>query len=585
MNEPDTNRSRRGWRQHPLAPAVVVGLLVVGVVNVYPMLWLALGSVRGDEGDITLEHYLSLFQRLGPIEALKNSIVFTGCSLVLGLGMAAVSALSTTRLQTPLAGWVRSMSIIAFVNPPWILAMAYAWLLSPQAGTFNRWSDALFGVKLFDAFSMPSMVFVAALFLYPYLYLTLSAALENVDSAYEEAALTAGASPWRMFRSVTLPLVTPAMVTSIVFSIVLLWESFSIPAILGTPGRIYVFATYLYRLLSTPPPELGLSAAVAVFFAVTAGLAVWLVLGLARRRHGGRFQVIGRKAHRTVRIEVGWVKYPLAIFNVSVIGLALLVPYATLLMLSLSQNLYERFSFSNLTLRHYTEHLRSPVFHEIFWNTLQVAFFMSISASLIALLVAYLDLRGRSRFEKLLSLSATFPIAVPGVAFVVGVAWAWLRPPLVLYGTIWIIVVCQISRFLPLGVQHLRDGLSQVQAELEEAARICGAGTLTMLWRITLPVIRPVAVATFLLLWMASMRDLLTPLFLGTGTPETATLSQRIYFLWGEGLTAQSASLAVILVSLMAALYALMRVVLGVWAPSVSRTKTPAPTGRPAIGV
>ena len=579
------NIPKRAWWKHPLAPALLAGFLVVGIVNLYPMFWLIVGSMIGADGDITLEHYRNIFQRLGPIEALKNSIVFTSCSLLLGLAMAAVSALSTTRLKTPLASWVRSMSIIAFVNPPWILAMAYAWLLSPQAGTFNRWSDALIGVKPFNAFSMPSMVFVAALFLYPYLYLTLSAALENIDSAYEEAALIVGASPWHMLRSVTMPLVTPAMVTSIVFSIVLLWESFSIPAILGAPARIYVFATYLYRLLSTPPPELGLSAAIAIFFAVTAGLSVWLVLGLARRHHRGRFRVIGGKGHRAVRIDVGWVKYPLAAFNVTIIGLALLVPYLALLMLSLSENLYERFSLSNLTLRHYIDHLGSPVFYEIFWNTLQVAFCMSISASVIALLVAYLDLRSSGTLAKLLSLSATFPIAIPGVAFVVGVAWAWLRPPLVLYGTIWIIIVCQISRFLPLGVQHLRDGLSQVQVELEEAARTCGAGTLTMLWRVTLPVIRPVVIATFLLLWMASMRDLLTPLFLGTGTPATATLSQRIYFLWGEGLTPQSASLAVILVSLMAVLYALLRVILGMWATKASRTKTVTSAGRAAIGV
>jgi len=574
---------KRLWRADPLTPAVLLGLLAVSIVTVYPMLWLAVGSFGGEEG-LTLENYRSVFQGLGPLDAMKNSMVFSGGALVLGLAMATVSALSTTRLRTPFAGLVRSASIIAFVNPPWITAMAYAWLLSPQAGTFNRWTDQLFGIKPFNAFSMSSMVFVAALFLYPYLYLTLSAALENVDSTNEEAALTAGATPWQMLRRVTLPLVTPAMITSIVFSIVILWESFSIPAILGTPGRIYVFATYLYRLLNTPPPDLGLSAAIAVFFAVTAGLAVWVGLRVARRHHGARFQVIAGKGHRTVQIEVGWMKYPLAAFNLTVLACALVIPYVTLVMLSLSANVYQRFSFSNLTLLHYLDHLRSPVFHEIFWNTLQVALVMSAVTGVIALLVAYLDLRGRGPLKNLLSFIATFPIAVPGVAFVVGVAWAWLRPPLVLYGTIWIIIICQISRFLPLGVQHLRDGLGQIRPELEEAARTCGAGTFAMLRRITVPVIWPVAVATFLLLWMASMRDLLTPLFLGTGTPETSTLSQRIYFLWGEGLTSQSASLAVILVSLMAVLYVAMRIVLGRRASKDRSPQAQAPTHTAAVG-
>ncbi len=278
------------------------------------------------------------------------------------------------------------------------------------------------------------------------------------------------------------------------------------------------------------------------------------------------------------------MKYPLAAFNLTVLAFALVIPYVTLVMLSLSANVYRSFSFSNLTLRHYLDHFRSPVFHEIFWNTLQVALVMSAAAGVIALLVAYLDLRGRGPLKGLLSFIATFPITVPGVAFVVGVAWAWLRPPLVLYGTIWIIIICQISRFLPLGVQHLRDGLGQIRPELEEAARTCGAGTFAMLRRITVPVIRPVAVATLLLLWMASMRDLLTPLFLGTGTAETSTLSQRIYFLWGEGLTPQSASLAVILVSLMAVLYVAMRIVLGRWGSKVRSPQAQAPPHTAAVG-
>jgi iron(III) transport system permease protein len=543
-------------RDRDLRRMMLVSMFALGVITVFPMVWLARWSVRDPEGGVTLQFYYQLVTSLGPLEATKNSIIFAGWSIVIGLTLALVAAISTSRLNVPGARLVRTISAVAFVNPPWITAMAYGYLLSPQAGTLNVWMDRLFGIKPFNAYSMITMCIVGGLFLYPYMYLVIAAALRNMDSSYEEAARTSGASPITTLRKVTIPLVTPSIVTSIVFSVVILWGSFAVPAILGTPANIYVFATYLYNLLRAFPPQLELTAAIAVFFAVFAGLMVTVVLKLVRGRYGGKFRVVGGKGHRSVILKTSpRLRWFLAAINLITVSLALVIPYAVILRLSFAENIYQPLGLSNVSLRYFEWNLTHASFWQVVSNTLQTSAVVAIVGGALAVVVAYVDMRGKGRLKQILSPLATFPIAVPAITLVVGVAVGWLQSPITIYGTIWIITVCQIARFLPLGMQTMTDGITQLHPDLEDAARTCGASTRTILRSIALPIMKPVAVAAFLLLWMAAMRDLLTPLFLGTGTAQTATLSSRVFNLWSEGQVAASSALAIILIVLMGVLY------------------------------
>lgn len=543
-------------RDRDLRRMMLFAAVALGVFTVFPMVWLARWSVRDPEGGVTLRFYYELLTNLGPLEATKNSLVFAGWSIVIGLTLALVAAVSTSRLDVPGQRFVRAISAVAFVNPPWITAMAYGYLLSPQAGTLNVWADRLFGVKPFNAYSMITMCIVGGLFLYPYMYLVIAAALRNMDTSYEEAARTSGASPLTTLRKVTIPLVTPAIVTSIVFSVVILWGSFAVPAILGTPANIYVFATYLYNLLRAFPPQLELTAAIAVFFAIFAGLLVTVALKLIRGRYGGKFRVVGGKGHRSVILKTSpRLRWTLAAINMATVGLALVIPYAVILRLSLAGNIYEPLGLSNFSLRYYEWNLSHASFWQVVRNTLQTSAVVAVVGGVLAIVVAYVDMRAKGRLKQILAPLATFPIAVPAITLVVGVAVGWLQSPITIYGTIWIITVCQIARFLPLGMQTMTDGITQLHPDLEDAARTCGANTMAILRLIALPIVRPVAVAAFLLLWMAAMRDLLTPLFLGTGTAHTATMSSRVFNLWSEGQVAASSALAVILIVVMGVLY------------------------------
>jgi iron(III) transport system permease protein len=551
--------------------AAAAGVLIF---NLYPVFWLALGSLRGPEG-LTAGHYRDVFSVFSHVEALKNTFVLALISIPAAVAAGVFTALCTTRVALPGAAWIRAGSVVAFVSPPWVAAMAYSYLLSPRAGLVNRWFFDAFGVRPFDVFTMAGMSFVMALYLYPYVYLVVSAALDNMDSSYEEAAITVGCSPLRTLTAVTLPLITPAVTTSVLYSVVFVWGMYAIPSMLGVPGKVYVFATYLWNLLNSNPPRLELASAMGMFFAVVSGGLFWAAFRLMRRQ-GERFQVVGGKGHRAVRLDLGRAAWLIAAANGAILALVLLVPYAMLVVMATSRSVYRPPSAANFTLRHFTDHLANPDFPRIVANTLQTAGQAAVVGCLIALIVAYLHQRSRAAWTDALAVAATFPVAVPGVVFVIGTAWAWLRPPIVLYGTLWVIAINQIARFLPLAVNNLRDGIGQVHASLEEAARTCGAGTVTTVVRIAAPLIRPTVVNTFLLLFMSSVRDLLSPLFLGDGSPRTINLGARIFFLWGEGLTAESAALCILLLALMLAVYLPVQRAFG--RPPASRAAAAAPS-------
>lgn len=530
---------------------------LVLALTVYPLAWLVMGSLTNRAG-LTLEHYVSAFTAVSNIRTIWNSVQLALWSIPIALVIGVFSAVTVARLDIPLKGIVRTASIVAFVSPPWVAAIAYAYLMSPNAGGINLLIHAAIGIKPFDIFSMGGMVFCTVLFLYPYVFLTVLSALENIDSSYEEAAITTGCSPIRTLTKISIPLVTPAIITCTIFSLIMVWSLYSIPALLGMPSKIYVFATYLFFLLNGFPPKLELASAIAVIFAFFAGTLVWLGFRFVRSAQSGRFQVVGGKGHKRMNLGVGALRLPIAAVNLLIVATAIILPYLVVLYLSLSSDIYG-FGFT-FTLAHHLGELTAPTMLRIVLNTLGLALATAILGAAVALVIAFFDMRMPSRASNLVSMLAMFPVAVPAVAFVIGVMWAWIQPPVVLYGTLLILVFAQVARFLPLATQHFRDGLNQIHVSLEEAARICGASQLQTLRRVSIPLIRPVLAATMLLLFMSSMRDLITPIFLST--PSTQVMSSRIFFMWNEGEISRAAAGTIHFIMVMGGVYAVCWILL-----------------------
>jgi len=531
-----------------IALAGVTGLALL-TISVYPMVWLAIGSLSEGAG-WGLGPYRDLVTKFPLTGILANSWIFalgtTAMALVLGVGTAVL----VTRTDIPGKPWLRLCTVLAFVSPPWLTAIAYVFLASPNAGLINVVLNGLVGVKPFNVQSMTGMIFVSGLFLYSFVYLTVEGALTSIDGAYEEAARTAGAGTLGIILRVTLPLVTPSIVAASVFSLIISWGLFATPAILGLPARVYVFSTQLYLFLNAFPPRLEQAAAMGMIFCLTAVLLGGVLWLLRRRPAANRFAVIAGKGHRPALLPLGTWRPLWAVAAWGVVVLSVALPFATVFWMSLSASWFGG-GLGNLTVANFTY-----VVGEFtnFWpsvgNSIKISLMEAGLVLVVALAAAYVQARTRLPGRGVLTAIAYYTVLVPSVAFLAGAMWAWVKSPIGLYGTIFLIALTQAARSMPIAVRNLGDGLKQMETSLEEAATVCGAGRLRTVYSVMLPLLRPVLLSTFTLVFLSSLRDLNTPLFLGGGSPDTMTLSVVIFQFWSESRMGESAALSIILLLL-----------------------------------
>lgn len=536
----------------------VYGLTAVAllVLTVYPMVWLLIGSLSNKDGGYGLTNYVDLHDKFGAGGVLLNSWVFAFGSAGAATMMGVLLAVLVARTDVPFKKLARLSAILAFVSPPWLTAMAYVYIASPNAGLVNQILHQIIGMKPFDVQSMSGMIFVTALFLYSFVFLTVEAALASVDGSFEEAARVAGARPLRVIRTVTLPLVTPAIVSATAFSIIIAWGLFAVPAILGMPARIYVFSTQLYLFLSSFPPRLELAAAMGVTFVATAlvvGMLVWIV---RRHRQAGTFAVVIGKGARAAAVPLRHWRPVAALFVGLLSLLSVAGPYLVVLWMSLNTRWFGNASLSGLSFANFDYVIRQYfAFWQVSGNTFRIAAMEVVIVLLIATAVSYFMRRTKLPGRSLLQGAAMYTLLVPSVAFLTAVMWAWIGSPIALYGGLTLIAMTQAARSLPIATRNIGDGFGQIDRSLEEAASICGAGRLRTLATVTLPLLRPVLLAAFTIVFLSALRDLNTPLFLGGGSTKSMTLSVLIFQFWSETRIGEAAALTIILLSVTLAVF------------------------------
>ncbi|MFY9315005.1 MAG: ABC transporter permease subunit [Burkholderiales bacterium] len=342
------------WRQSKaLVLVAALTAMAITILNLAPLAALAIGSLRSEE-QWGLGAFRSLGTALDFAPVMLNSWAFalgtTAVSLVLGVSLAFL----TSRTDLPATGFVRGSVLAAFVSPPWLLAMAYVFLASPNAGLINQIADAWFGVKPLNVQSLGGMIAVSSLFLFSFVFLVTEGALSQIDGSFEEAARAAGAGLLRTALRVTLPLIAPTLIAASVFSLIIAWGLFAIPAILGMPARVYVFSTQLYLLLSTFPPKYETAAALGMVFAM---ISLLLGAGLTFARRSlpvSRFAVVAGKGRRPATAKLGYWR-PIAVAYVSLlIFLAVLLPFTVVAYMALVPNLFGEFDLSRLSLANFS---------------------------------------------------------------------------------------------------------------------------------------------------------------------------------------------------------------------------------------
>ncbi|MGE5216220.1 MAG: ABC transporter permease [Chloroflexota bacterium] len=479
-----------------------------------------------------------------------------GTSLVVSLGMTLISvplgsvlAFLLARTDLPAKKFLEPWLLVPIFLSPIVLAFGYVVAVGP-VGFFSLWVKALFGRVPWNLYSLSGMILIAGLTHVPHAFLYVSSALRTLDPSVEEAARVAGAGPWRIAATVSLPLVFPSILFSAALIFLLGFELFGLPLVLGDPAGLLVLTTYLYKLTNLlGVPSYHLMAVVALTI-----VALTFPLVYAQRRMlrtASRFAVIGGKGQAFRPLPLGVLRWPAVAVVLLWLAVTVLLPLIGVGLRSVVSQWGEGIKLSQvLTLDHFRELTGYPNLVRGVLNTLLIG---SVGAALSVIFYAIIGLaahRWQSRWITLLDYLVMLPRALPGL--IVGLAFLWVflffKPIAPLRATLVSLWVAYTVVWLAYGLRLISASLIQVKPELEEAARVTGARQGLVYRDVTLPLIRFGLIGSWLLVFMMFVREYSTGVYLlGPGTEVIGSL---IVSLWGTGALDLISALSVIEVAL-----------------------------------
>ncbi|HOB43569.1 MAG TPA: iron ABC transporter permease [Bacillota bacterium] len=530
----------------------IIGLFFL-VVIVYPLSLVVVKSFSSEAG-FTFENYVKIFSESANLKAFWNSIWVSSLSTLICVAVGTILAMLVVRTDIPGKSWLRMLLLLPYGIPPFIGAMAWAQLFGP-VGYVSKLYMTLTGATSapWNIYSAAGVVLVLAVYQFPVVFITVSGALGKIDTSLEEAARMSGAGPFRTLIDVTMPLITPAITASALLAFVGCISNFGIPALLGFRARFFVLTTKIYSALSIP--DMPLATAMAVILAITSGIP--LILERRLERGQSRYTVIAGKSVRPQTMSLGGWRIPVFIIVVLVSLFAGVVPLISMLLTSFLKYWGAPLNLANMTTSHYKYILDLPMASRAFRNSL----FLAVSAATITMavgaLVSYMSVRAKIKGAKTLDFVGTIPYAVPCTMVAIAMILAWSRPPVMLYGTIWVILAAYLVRYMPFSIRTTNATLQQVHVSLEEAARVSGAGWTQTMRDIVMPLIKPGLIAGWILVFMPALRELTMSVLLWSQGAET--IGVVIYNMQDAGYTQIAAALSTIVLLVILAGNAIVR--------------------------
>jgi iron(III) transport system permease protein len=384
-----------------------------------------------------------------------------------------------------------------------------------------------------------------------------ASALRNMDPALEEAAEIAGIGPLRTMFTVTFPLIAPAIISGMLLSFIVMLGIYGIPAVLGTPANLPVLTTYIFLLTNWSPPLYSTAAAVAIILMVVTGTLVLLQQHVLA---GKSFTTVTGKAFRPRALQLGpwrWLTFGLALLYLFVV---VVLPLLALIIAAFRRFLFiptaaSLFDLRQYSLVHFYSIFDNPLTLRSIWNTMEVGLITAVLGGTLAFAIGYTVHRSRAPARRGIDLIATLPVAIPGLVIGVAYLWAWIALPGGLYGTIWILALAFVARFMPDTMKSLSTSFLQLHRELEEAAWVCGKGLLGTIRTIVLPLARPGIIAAVTLLFILAIRELGSSLFLYTSN--TMVMAVLLLDYYEGGNTGKTAAFSLVQTALLALLIGL----------------------------
>ena len=545
------------------SPAARVGVgallvLLLGLI-VLPVGVLVLGSflsappraLRIDWSGLTLHNYGAVLRAegFGPVLAATLGTALAGTAGAAAIGTAL--AWLAVRSDVPGRAALDLVAVMPLFVPPLVGAFAWDILASPRSGILNIALRSLGAPVTLNIYSVGGVAFAYAIYYAPYVYLFVAAALRNMDATLEEAASMSGAGRVLVARQITLPLVMPALLASSLLVFVLLVELFAIPAVLGEPGNLHFMAVRIWDLIGFTPPAVNEASALGVLMLLMTVALVCIQQWVAARRS---VVTLSGKGQRVQPVALGGLRWVLAAAGFLYLLLVVVLPFAALLFIALRRNIFffglsSLLDTSQLSFEQFAIAFGDPVVVGTLWNSLAVSTGTMLLGAVLYFTVSYIVHRTRWPGRRALDIVTVLPVAIPGIIVGLGYLWSWISLPVGLYGTLWILILAYVSQFAPQATRAIAGSLVQIHPELEESSRLSGAGLLTTLRLVVIPLARPGIVSAALLLFVLSFRELATALFLYTSG--TQLFSLAMFDFWQRGSTGLVAAMAVVQIGIL----------------------------------
>ncbi|MBS0539060.1 MAG: iron ABC transporter permease [Proteobacteria bacterium] len=551
---PATRQTARAPRRL-IAPLWIAGLLVLLTFLVlYPLAMLVFGALSDSNPVIdgfakfspSLDHFVEVVVNENVHLAFYNALLACGGGTALAVVIGLFFSWIVVRTNTPFRRFIAGASMIPLFVPPLVAGVAWGILGSPKTGLLNivlKWMGIDFR---FDFYSMSGLIVVFGIYYAPYVYMFTSSALRNMDPSLEEASEVSGASAFTTLFTVTFPLIAPAILAGTLLSFVVMLGIYGVPAALGAPANINVLTTYIFKLTAWSPPLYNTAAAVAILLMLVTAVLVW---AQQRVLSGKSFATVAGKAFRPRQLNLGpwrWFTFVLALVYLFVV---VVLPTAALVIAAFRRFLFFKdfnalFDAKAYGMWHFNAVFDNPLTMLSIWNTLKVGIITAVIGGVVAFAIGYTVNRTSLRGRRAIDLLATIPVAIPGLVIGVAYLWAWIGLPGGLYGTIWILALAFVARFMPDTVKALSTSFMQIHRELEEAAWISGRGVLSTIFTIVLPLARPGVIASMTLLFVLAVRELGSSLFLYTS--DTTVMAVLLLDYYEGGNTGKTAAFSLV---------------------------------------
>jgi len=534
---------------------IVIGLCVaftayIAVIPLAFLLWQTFFTPQtaSKAAQFTLDNYAAAYGSSETVRLFWNSVKFAVGASLFSFSLGTALAWMNERTNTPFKTLFFALSVIPLVIPGILFTIAWILLGSPKIGILNLALQEWFGLEkpLFNVYSLWGMIWVDGLHYSPMAFLLMTAAFRAMDPSLEESATMSGANLFQVARKVTLKLVWPAILATLLVLFVRAVESFEVPALLGLPVGIHVFTSAIYQAVHRYPSQIGLASAYGTTLLVITSIGVYFVSRLSSR--GSRYATMTGKGFRPRRIDLGPWRWVAAAVFVAYALMIVVLPFSVLLWSSF-QKFYSVPSWqalNNLTLDPYRFIFSYPGLMRTVGNTLLLSFGSATFIMLVTSVICWITVKTRLPGRWLLDNVASMPMVFPGLVLGLAIMIFYLNFDIGIYGTMWIMFIAYVTRFLPYGLRYNTASMLQIHKELEESAAMSGASWGTTFVRVILPLLKPGLVAGWIYVMIVSVRELSSSILLYS--PGTEVLSITIWELWENGQYVELSALGVLFI-------------------------------------